>query len=169
MSQHRHETLRSVAAFVAVILFYYAVPVRELESTGRWVLSVVGLLVAVALLGWAIAHQVKRQLRAGDQTAVRVQSLLLLLYVVVPMFALGYFIIQIQTGDQFADLNTKTDALYFTMTTLATVGYGDVHATGQVARLLVTIQVAFNLVFIGALVSVLSAQVRRRAQGLERE
>lgn len=50
------------------------------------------------------------------------------------------------------------------MTTLATVGYGDVHPTGQMARVLVTVQMAFNLVFIGALLSVLSDQMRRRVR-----
>lgn len=164
MRQPRHESLRSVAAFAAVMLFYYTVPVRPLDSSGEWAIAVVALLVAVALLGWAITHQVKRQLRAGHETAVRVQSLLLLIYLVVPLFALGYFVIEQHSGNQFADLVTKTDALYFTMTTLATVGFGDVHATGQVARVLVTIQMAFNLVFIGALASVLSDQIRRRAE-----
>ncbi|WP_338749194.1 potassium channel family protein [Janibacter alittae] len=164
MHQPRHETLRSVVAFAAVMLFYYTVPVRSLESSGEWALSVVALLIAVALLGWVITHQVRRQLRAGHETAVRIQSLLLLIYLVVPLFALGYFVIEQHTGNQFADLVTKTDALYFTMTTLATVGFGDVHATGQVARILVTIQMAFNLVFIGTLASVLSDQVRRRAE-----
>ena len=64
-------------------------------------------------------------------------------------------------------METKTDALYFTMSTLATVGFGDVHATGQLARLLVTIQIAFNLVFVATLVTVLSKRVRRNL-GVER-
>lgn len=49
------------------------------------------------------------------------------------------------------------------MTTLATVGFGDVHATGQLARALVTAQIAFNLVFVGALASVLTTRIRRQA------
>lgn len=169
MRQRRHETLRSMVAFAAVTLFYYAVPVRDLESGGAWTLTVIALLVAVALLGWVITHQVARQLRAGDETTVRMQSLLLLIYLVVPLFALGYFVIQEHTGNQFAGLVTKTDALYFTMTTLATVGFGDVHATGQLGRVLVTIQMAFNLVFIGTLASVLTDQIRRRAEKFGQE
>jgi voltage-gated potassium channel len=52
-----------------------------------------------------------------------------------------------RTGSsEFVGLETKTDALYFALTTLATVGFGDVHAEGQVARLLLIAQIIFNIV-----------------------
>jgi hypothetical protein len=79
------------------------------------------------------------------------------------MFALGYFAPQQNDIAQFASLTTKTDALSFTLSPLATVGFGDVHATGQLARGLVAIQIAFDLVFVAALVSVLTSQIRDRA------
>ena len=65
---------------------------------------------------------------------------------------------------QFADLHDKTDALYFNISTLATVGFGDVHPVGQLARAAVTLQIVFNLVFLGAAVSIITGFVRRRAQ-----
>ena len=85
------------------------------------------------------------------------------MFVLVPLFALGYYALEQGDPDQFAEMSTKTDALYFTMSTLGTVGFGDVHATGQIARGLVTIQIAFDLVFVAALVSVLTTQFRARA------
>ena len=42
--------------------------------------------------------------------------------------------------------------------TLGTVGYGDVHAVGQLARVITMIQVAFDLVVIGALIAVASSR-----------
>jgi voltage-gated potassium channel len=65
---------------------------------------------------------------------------------------------------QFVDLHTKTDALYFNISTIATVGFGDVHAAGQLARAAVTVQIVFNLVFLGAAVTMISGFVRQRAQ-----
>jgi hypothetical protein len=59
---------------------------------------------------------------------------------------------------QFESLQTRTDALYYTVITLGTVGYGDVHAVGQAARIVTTIQVAFDLVVIGALIAVASSR-----------
>lgn len=63
---------------------------------------------------------------------------------------------------QLDELSTRTDALYFTVATLATVGYGDVHAAGQAARALVVIQQFFNPVFVGVLVTLLRQRVRAR-------
>jgi hypothetical protein len=79
------------------------------------------------------------------------------------MFAAGYFALEQGDGSQFESLETKTDALYFTLSTLATVGFGDVHATGQVARVLVIVQITFDLVFVAALVSVVTGLIRERA------
>ena len=89
--------------------------------------------------------------------------LLAVVYLAVVLFATGYFALATSTEDQFVDLDTKTDALYLTMTTLSTVGYGDVHAAGQAARAIVTVQIVFNLVVIGALASVFTTRLRQRA------
>jgi len=53
--------------------------------------------------------------------------------------------------DQFVGIRTRTDALYFTVVTMATVGYGDAHPVGQVAKAVVALTIVFNLVFIGAI------------------
>jgi voltage-gated potassium channel len=63
---------------------------------------------------------------------------------------------------QFVDLHTKTDAVYFSVSTLATVGFGDVHPSGELARAAVTIQILFNLVFLGAAVATISGLWRQR-------
>lgn len=153
--------LRSLATLVGVLVVYFAVPVGRQASLVVAVLSVLGLLTGVVVLAVLIVGQVRRLLRAGADDSVRVQTLLVLLYVAVGMFALGYFVLERSAEGQFSGLETKVDALYFTMTTLATVGFGDVHATGQVARALVTVQIVFNLVFVGTLVSMLTGQIRR--------
>lgn len=61
-----------------------------------------------------------------------------------------------------ADLETRTDSLYFTLQVLTTVGLGDVHAVGQTARAMVTVQMAFDLVFVAAGGSLLASVVRSR-------
>jgi voltage-gated potassium channel len=87
-----------------------------------------------------------------------VWTLLILLYPVVALFALAYYLIQTYDPTQFQSLVTRTDSLYFTVITLGTVGYGDVHAVGQLARVVTMIQVAFDLVVIGALIAVASSR-----------
>jgi voltage-gated potassium channel len=156
--------LHSAGSLVAVIAIYYALPVGEDRSAHAQAFAVAVLVVGTAVLGWLIVRQVRRQLQAHDAAAVRIQSLVTFLYTVVVLFALGYFMLARADAGEFSDLDTKTDALYFTMSTLATVGFGDVHATGQLARVLVTVQIAFDLVFVAALASMIGGQLRRRGE-----
>ena len=156
---------RDLLALIGVLVAYYAAPVGGLsDSVAAIALSVVGLLAGLAALVWVILREVRTLVRTSlDDPAVQVDGLVLLVFVVVPLFALGYFALESADPDQFAELATKTDALYFTLSTLATVGFGDVHATGQLGRGLVIVQITFDLVFVAAVVSVLSTHIRRRA------
>jgi hypothetical protein len=156
---------RDLLALVAVIVAYYAAPLGELSSSvGSVALAVVGLLFGLGILVWLIIRQVVLLVDSRpDSPDVRADALVLLIFVVVPLFALGYFALEKADAAQFADLETKTDSLYFTLSTLATVGFGDVHATGQIARVLVMVQMAFDLVFVAAVVSVVSSHIRQRA------
>jgi uncharacterized membrane protein YedE/YeeE len=151
---------------VAVLAVYYALPVGEDRSSYAEAGAVAVLAIGAGVLGWLIVRQVRHQLTAGEDESVRIQSLLTLLYVVVVVFALGYFMLARADDSQFSELDTKTDALYFTMATLGTVGFGDVHAAGQLARGLVALQIAFDLVFVAALASMVGGQIRRRAEAL---
>jgi hypothetical protein len=79
------------------------------------------------------------------------------------VFALGFYALEEHSPEQIRGMNTRTDALYFTVSTLATVGFGDVHAVGQLARGLVILQLVFNVTFVGALVSTVAQSLRNRA------
>lgn len=154
---------RMLLGLAAVMAAYYATPVGELPSGVGMALSVVGLLGGVSLLAWLIVRQVRRIAHTGpNDQAVRLEGLVLLLFVVVPMFALGYLALEESDSSQFVGLATKTDAMYFALATLGTVGYGDVHAEGQLARGLVSVQITFDLVFVAALVGLLTGQIRER-------
>jgi voltage-gated potassium channel len=161
--RRRRRMTRNGAVLLLVTALYYVVPVGRSATTASAVLAAVGVLAGAGLLAWLITRQVTEQMRAQD-SSVAVHSLLVLLYLVVAIFALGYYVLERGAPGQFAELHTRTDALYFTVATLATVGFGDVHPVGQVSRALVTVQMAFDLVFVGALVAVLSGIVRARTQ-----
>ena len=160
----RRRVRRAILTLTAVLVVYYAIPVGEAPSAWGVAISVVGLLAGMGILVHLTVRQVQRLAGARpDDEGIRIESLIFLIYIVVPMFAIGYFVLETADPGQFSDLETKTDALYFTVSTLATVGFGDVHATAQLARALVTLQIAFDLVFVGAMVSLLTGLVRSRA------
>ncbi len=112
------------------------------------------------MLGALIVLAVRRLLMAGEQA--RIRGLVLLLTLTVLFFSWADDSVAALPG-QFADLHDKTDALYFNISTLATVGFGDVHPVGQLARAAVTLQIVFNLVFLGAALSMIAGFFRTRA------
>jgi voltage-gated potassium channel len=152
--------LRNVIAAAALLAMYFAAPVpRESSLTGLkiglFVLGVAGLAaVTVALVG-----RVKFPPEAGPD--VRLEAFVLLAYGIIVFFSLTYLGLARSQG-QFDGLKTHLDALYFTIVTLATVGYGDVHPVGQAARAAATIQIVFDVVFIAAAVKVLTPVIEQR-------
>ena len=90
------------------------------------------------------------------------EALVLLLTILMTGFAAIYYGMN-HADDQFPGIETRVDAIYFTVTTLATVGYGDITPASQTARVAVTVQMLFDLAFLGIAVRVLSATARRRA------
>lgn len=75
------------------------------------------------------------------------------------LFALTYLAIAQHPG-QIAGMVTALDALYFTMTTLMTIGFGDIAAQGQLARGTVLIQMFFSVLVLSATVRLLSSLTR---------
>src|SRR5690606_33590961 len=51
-----------------------------------------------------------------------------------------------------------------TIVTLGTVGFGDIEAAGQAARIAVMIQIVFDLIVIGTLLAVMSTSIARRVE-----
>jgi hypothetical protein len=137
---------------------YYLVPVPGQMRESSWAIL---FGCGVAALAMLIALAIRRLLRAGEN--VRIRALVLLLVLTVLFFSWADDSVARLPG-QFDDLHTKTDALYFTISTIATVGFGDVHAAGQLARAAVTVQIVFNLVFLGAAVAMITGFVRERAR-----
>lgn len=160
---HGGNALRSVATLACILLIYYGLPLRWGADAGR-VGDVIGLvLFIVGMIGvvWLLRQQVRRFIRVRGERG-QVLALLSALYVVVMFFALFYYMLEINSPGQFDGLETRTDSLYFTIVTLGTVGYGDIHAVGQVARAATMIQVVFDLVVIGTLLAVAAPGIAQR-------
>ena len=162
MSDPRSQEWRAavtIALLAAATAVYYVVPVPGAMSEGSWAVM---FFLGVAVLGALIFAAIRRLLRAGENA--RIRGLILLLALTVLFFSWSDLSVAALPA-QFGELSTKTDALYFNISTLATVGFGDVHPVGQLARAAVTVQIVFNLVFLGAAVTVITGYFRTRARG----
>jgi voltage-gated potassium channel len=147
----------TAALVVLATVVYFLLPVPGRMHETSWTIL---FCCGVAVLGTFIVLSVIRLLKAGEDT--RARALILLLCLAVFFFSWADDALAKIPGE-FAQLHTKIDALYFSVSTLATVGFGDVHASGQLARAAVTLQVLFNLVFIGTAVAMVSGLWRARA------
>jgi voltage-gated potassium channel len=95
--------------------------------------------------------------------------LVLVLEVVLVVFSFVYYLLADKDPAQFVGLATRLDALYFATTTTATVGFGDVHADGQLARGVVTAHMIFNIIFIAAVVNLAKERMTERRAALHHQ
>lgn len=148
--------LRLSGILCGMLALYFVVPVhlRMDPRNGARIIGGVAILVLLAVV-------VVRQLRVHiDHFDRRMDGLLITIVAVVVCFAFGFYVLSLRDPSQVVGLSTRLDALYFTMTTLTTVGYGDIHAAGQAARAMVVAQMLFNAVFVAAAAGLLSARMR---------
>jgi hypothetical protein len=141
---------------------YYLLPLDHLASVPLSVLLVVGLLILLVIS----AGQVREILRAEYPALRGAEALATTVPLFLLLFASAYFVMERASPDSFSHTLTRTDALYFTVTTFTTVGYGDITATSQSARLVVTAQMLLDLLALGLGVRVLlgAVQLARQAR-----
>jgi Ion channel/Bacterial regulatory proteins, gntR family len=80
------------------------------------------------------------------------------------LFASSYVVMARMSASNFGERLTHTDGLYFTVTVFSTVGFGDITAKSQAARLVVTGQIIADLVILGLAIKVIVGAVSRRRQ-----
>lgn len=150
-------------SLLCALLVLYGFPEKlSFEHFGIGVLAFCIGTIGIVLLAVAQIHRLVRSPPEAEQHTPRLVGVLSLICIATCFFALAYYLLATNDPSQFDGLRTRTDALYYSVVTLATVGYGDVHAAGQAARLATTVQVAFNLVVIGALLAIASALLAER-------
>lgn len=133
---------------------YFLMPLRySLNEPMTWLRFTVSV-VALALLVLLFRRSVRRS-RTQDPRYLRIQWLLSALYGLVLSFAIIYAYFGTYT-DQFDGITNRTDALYFSVTVASTVGFGDIHAVGNAARLFTTAHMVFNLIYLGTALRVIT-------------
>lgn len=149
--------LRSLAATLMLVALYYLLPLNRLTRVPLEVLLAVGVLVLVAVSAWQVRAIVGARypgVRGIEALAVTAPLFLLL-------FASFYYMTSRDSTDSFTDVLTRTDSLYFTVATFTTVGFGDITAVSQTARLVVTAQMILDLVLLGLGIRVFVGAVQR--------
>jgi voltage-gated potassium channel Kch len=156
-----HDWFVAILNLLGVLVVYFMLPASSDLSRGRLVLDVLATAVGISLVATVLFREVRRQAHDPGAAGLSGLRLVLLLEIVLVIFAFIYYTVAINAPGQFTGLNTRIDSLYFSMVTTTTVGYGDIHATGQAARAMVIVQIGFDVAFIAVLSTLIRYQVRR--------
>ncbi|HJV14293.1 MAG TPA: potassium channel family protein [Propionibacteriaceae bacterium] len=137
--------LRAFISTVALVALYYLLPLDRYSvafGVGTLFVGLVGLVLLVTFQVRSIMMADFPVLRAVGALATSAPLFLL-------QFAASYFIMGRFSAANFSEPMTRTDALYFTVTVFATVGFGDITATSQGARVLVMGQMLLGILVVG--------------------
>lgn len=157
--------LRLIRAMVVTAIglaLYLVVPLPRENTVSEVVILVLALGAVVAVAGWAVQRAWLK-----EKVAERLRLLALVLYVAVIVFALAYVSIGTSNPAAFTESMDRVDALYFTATVLATVGFGDITAVSHGARLLVTFQMVFNILVVSTALGLIINAPRQSAERRE--
>jgi voltage-gated potassium channel len=127
------------------------------------------LTLAPVILTAVTAYQVRAIIRSSHPAVRAVQAAAITVPLFIIVFAASYFLLsQTDLANFSTGRLTRTDALYFTVAVFATVGFGDITATSQFARGIVTLQMILDLIVLGAVIRVFIGAVqvaREQPQG----
>jgi voltage-gated potassium channel len=88
-----------------------------------------------------------------------------LLPLFIVLFAWTYVAMSVRDPSTFSEPLDRSAALYFTVTVLSTVGFGDITPVADIARLMVSVQMICDLVVIAIVVKLLTGVAKHaRAQ-----
>jgi len=152
--------LRALATTVALVALYYLLP---LDHSTRWLAITMLVIGLVALIG-LIAFQVRTIIVSPFPGLRAVEALATSIPLFLVLFASTYVVMGAIAADSFNQPMTRTDALYFTVTVFATVGFGDITAKTETARLLVTGQMIVDLIILGIGARVILGAIQRGRQ-----
>jgi hypothetical protein len=152
--------VRGTSLAVLVLAAYYLAPVKSDPGSGV-LLRILAVGVAAGLV---VVWEIRAVAKAEFPRIRAVDALMASVSVMVVGFAVTYLNMSQENPAAFTEQLERTSSLYFTMTTLATVGYGDIAAKTNGARIAVMVQMVFNVAVIGTTVRAILGTARQRAQ-----
>ena len=152
--------LRAAGSTTALVVIYYLLPLNRSSTTVAATMLIIGLVALAGLL----VYQVRAITRSRFPLLRGVEALATSIPLFLLLFAATYVVLATISASSFSQPLSRTDAIYFTVTVFATVGFGDITAKTEVARLVVTGQMIADLIALGLGVRVLLSAVQRGRQ-----
>jgi voltage-gated potassium channel len=152
--------LQVAGSTTALVALYYLLPLDDSSTGAAITILVTGLVVFTGLVAFQVRSIIRSPfpgLRAIEALATSVPLFLLL-------FASTYVVMAGMSASNFGGRLTHRDGLYFTVTVFSTIGFGDITAKTEAARLVVTGQMIADLVILGLAIKTIVGAVSRARQ-----
>jgi voltage-gated potassium channel len=149
--------IRPLVVLSLTLVIYALVPVDGRDAARVViVLAGLGILMILAVFGW----QVSRVARSTRPLVAAVEALALVFGMFVCLFGLLYVALSEGDPDAFSQDIAKVTGIYFTVTVLTTVGFGDIVPTTQTTQAVVTVQMLLGMILIGTAFKILGRSAR---------
>lgn len=149
----------SVGALAVMLAVFYLAP-WDGSAVGSVTLRI-ALALSIVVIVTVLAVQ---SLGRAEYPLLRlVEALAIVVGLMVISFASAYVLLSEGDAAAFTEPLGRTDALYFSLTTATTVGFGDISAKSEPARIAVMAQMVTNVVVLGVAARVLVHAARRRS------
>ena len=149
--------LRVLLVVVLASALFFVVPVRGYGLAEGWewllvFLVAMSLLIAIAV--WLIRHSRYAVVRS-------MEALLVIIALYLVFFARLYLSASANDPAAFSEQLDHVKTIYFTVSTFATVGYGDITPRTDGVRLVATLQMLLNLILLSGVVRLIFTAARR--------
>ncbi len=151
-------TMRSILIAASLITLFYLLPfdwnpVAQVAG---------GVCAGMVLIGGAGFWQLRAVATAEFPELRAFEALAFSTTLLVVLFASTYLSLSHGGTKAFSEQLDHTGALYFALTTLTTVGFGDIAAQSTGARVAVMLQMVTNFAVFGIVIKLITGVARRR-------
>ena len=150
--------LRSLASVAVLVTAYFLLPFTRLLNGRLIVEFAAGVLLVIVVL----TVQTLATLRSRYPLLRSVEAMATTIPLFLVVFSTTHYLVNGLDPASYSEPMTRFDALYFTMTTFATVGFGDITPVSLPARFVTLLQIIGGLILVGVVARVLISAARLR-------
>lgn len=159
-------TIRLLLGFIFIIWLMSLAPQTPEDSiVYPAVVALLGIVVYILFF----RRQLKGVYKARYPTLRAVEALILTATMFLAIFSMIYVMISIDDPTTFTEPLNSFSAYYYSLTVLATVGFGDIAPTAVSSRSVTMVQMALDIAFIAVLIRIMGGAAKKALQQRARE
>jgi voltage-gated potassium channel len=150
--------VRVLIGLLGVVVVMSLAPDAPTKTPLYSIVMVTFLIVGYGAYFW---YQLRGVSKARFPTLRALEALILMAAMFLAVFSIAYLLISRGNSEAFTEPLNGFTAYYFSLTVLATVGFGDITPKTVGARSVTMVQMALDLVFVAVLLRVVTGAARR--------